>query len=185
MAVISVEHLNKSFKVKEKEKGFCGSMKAIIKPKYKEVHAVNDISFSVEEGEVIAFIGPNGAGKSTTIKMLTGILYPDSGNIEVLGIMLLLFVIEPVVSLIIDVAISLKEVVFNSDIFVVSNLLVVIISFSLVDIDCVELFEVRCVVSSFKVVVSNRGLVEGLLIWVVSILEVLNNISGTFVVSFG
>ena len=99
--------------------------------------------------------------------------------------MLLLFVIEPVVSLIIDVAISLKEVVFNSGIFVVSILLVVIILFSLVDIDCVELFEVRCVVSSFKVVVSNRGLVEGLLIWVVSILEVLNSISGTFVVSFG
>ena len=86
MAVISVEHLNKSFKVKVKEKGFVGSLKAIIKPKYKEVHAVNDISFKVEEGEVIAFIGPNGAGKSTTIKMLTGILYPDSGNIEVLGI---------------------------------------------------------------------------------------------------
>lgn len=86
MAVINVEHLNKSFKVKEKEKGFIGSMKAIIKPKYKEIHAVNDISFKVEEGEIIAFIGPNGAGKSTTIKMLTGILYPDSGSIEVLEI---------------------------------------------------------------------------------------------------
>ena len=86
MAVIKVEHLNKTFKVKEKEKGFAGSMKAIIKPKYKEVQAVNDISFNIEEGEVIAFIGPNGAGKSTTIKMLTGILYPDSGSVEVLGI---------------------------------------------------------------------------------------------------
>ena len=86
MAVIKVEHLDKTFKVKEKDKGFIGSMKAIIKPRYKEVHAVNDLSFSVEEGEVIAFIGPNGAGKSTTIKMLTGILYPDSGSIEVLGI---------------------------------------------------------------------------------------------------
>ena len=86
MAVISVEHLKKSFKVKEKEKGFIGSMKSILNPKYKEVQAVNDISFEVEEGEIIAFIGPNGAGKSTTIKMLTGILYPDSGKIEVLGI---------------------------------------------------------------------------------------------------
>ena len=86
MAVIKVEHLNKTFKVKEKEKGFIGSMKAIVKPRYKKVHAVNDISFEVEEGEIIAFIGPNGAGKSTTIKMLTGILYPDSGSIEVLGI---------------------------------------------------------------------------------------------------
>ena len=86
MAVISVKHLTKSFKVKEKEKGFIGSIKTILKPKYKEIQAVNDISFEVKEGEIIAFIGPNGAGKSTTIKMLTGILYPDSGNIEVLGI---------------------------------------------------------------------------------------------------
>ena len=86
MTVISVEHLSKSFKVREKEKGFVGSMKAIVKPSYKEIQAVNDISFEVEEGEVIAFIGPNGAGKSTTIKMLTGILYPDSGSIKVLGI---------------------------------------------------------------------------------------------------
>ena len=86
MSVISVEHLTKSFKVKEKEKGFIGSLKSIVKPKYKEIQAVNNISFQVEEGEIIAFIGPNGAGKSTTIKMLTGILYPDSGEIEVLGI---------------------------------------------------------------------------------------------------
>lgn len=86
MAIISVEHLTKSFKVKEKEKGFIGSLKSIVKTKFKEIQAVNDISFEVEEGEIIAFIGPNGAGKSTTIKMLTGILYPDSGKIEVLGI---------------------------------------------------------------------------------------------------
>lgn len=86
MTVISVKNLIKTFKVKEKEKGFIGSIKAILKPRYKEVKAVKNISFEVEEGEVIAFIGPNGAGKSTTIKMLTGILYPDSGNIEVLGI---------------------------------------------------------------------------------------------------
>ena len=86
MAVIRVQNLTKSFKVKEKEKGFIGSVKAILKLKYKEVQAVKDISFEVEEGEIIAFIGPNGAGKSTTIKMLTGILYPNSGSIEVLGI---------------------------------------------------------------------------------------------------
>ena len=86
MTVISVNHLTKSFKIKEKEHGFKGSIKAILKPKYKEVKAVNDISFEIDEGEVIAFIGPNGAGKSTTIKMLTGIIYPDSGDIQVLGI---------------------------------------------------------------------------------------------------
>ena len=85
MAVIEVKHLNKKFKVKEKEKGLKGSIKSIIKPKYKVKKAVNNISFEVEKGEIIAFIGPNGAGKSTTIKMLTGILYPDSGKINILG----------------------------------------------------------------------------------------------------
>ena len=86
MAIIEVEGLNKTFKVKAKEKGLKGSLKAIVKPEFKEIYAVNNISFNVEEGEMIAFIGPNGAGKSTTIKMLTGILYPDSGSIKVLGI---------------------------------------------------------------------------------------------------
>lgn len=63
-----------------------GSIKAIFLPQTEEIKAVDKISFSVEEGEVLAFIGPNGAGKSTTIKMLTGILYPDGGQVEVLGI---------------------------------------------------------------------------------------------------
>lgn len=86
MDVIKVAHLSKSFKVKVKEKGFTGSLKSIIRPKYKLIQAVEDISFTVEQGEILAFIGPNGAGKSTTIKMLTGILYPDKGNATVLGI---------------------------------------------------------------------------------------------------
>ena len=84
--VIEVKKLSKSFKVKVKEKGFIGSLKSIIKPKYKTIKAVNNISFNVEKGEIIAFIGPNGAGKSTTIKMLTGILYNDKGSISVMGI---------------------------------------------------------------------------------------------------
>ena len=86
MKVIEVKNLSKSFKVKIKEKGFKGSLKSIIHPKYKIIKAVNDISFDVEEGEMIAFIGPNGAGKSTTIKMLTGILYKNEGNIKVLDL---------------------------------------------------------------------------------------------------
>lgn len=86
MAIIEVKDLSKTFKVKLKEKGLKGSVKSIVRPDYKVVNAVNDISFSIDEGEVIAFIGPNGAGKSTTIKMITGILYPDSGSINVLGI---------------------------------------------------------------------------------------------------
>ena len=86
MAIIEVKNLSKDFKVKLKSKGFKGSLKSIIKPSYKTVKAVKNIIFEVEKGEVIAFIGPNGAGKSTTIKMLTGILYPDKGDIKVLGI---------------------------------------------------------------------------------------------------
>lgn len=85
MAVIQVDNLSKDFKVKVKEKGLKGSLKSLVKPKYKIIKAVKNVSFSVEKGEMIAFIGPNGAGKSTSIKMMTGILYPDKGNIDILG----------------------------------------------------------------------------------------------------
>lgn len=86
MAIITVENLVKNFKVKQKEKGLKGSLKSIVKPKYNIIKAVKNISFSVEKGEMIAFIGPNGAGKSTSIKMMTGILFPDSGKIDILGL---------------------------------------------------------------------------------------------------
>lgn len=86
MAIIEVKKLSKEFKVKVKDKGFKGSIKSIFKPKYKTIKAVKDISFEIEKGEILAFIGPNGAGKSTTIKMLTGILYPNKGSIKVLDI---------------------------------------------------------------------------------------------------
>lgn len=77
--LIRVENLCKEFKVKSK-----GESK-VFRPVYKTIGAVEDISFEIEKGEVVAFIGPNGAGKSTTIKMLTGIIQPTSGNISVLG----------------------------------------------------------------------------------------------------
>ena len=86
MAVITVKNISKEFKIKEKEKGLKGSVKSIFKPKYKIIKAVNNISFSIEKGEIIAFIGPNGAGKSTSIKMMTGILFPNKGEINVLGL---------------------------------------------------------------------------------------------------
>lgn len=86
MNIIEIKHLSKTFKIKEKEKGFKGSLKSIFKPKYKIKKAVNNLSLTVEKGEVIAFIGPNGAGKSTTIKMLTGILTPTKGEAIVAGI---------------------------------------------------------------------------------------------------
>ena len=86
MNVIETENLSKTFRVRQKEKGMKGSLKAIFKPQIQKIQAVDRISFHVEEGEILAFIGPNGAGKSTTIKMLTGILCPDSGSIKVLGL---------------------------------------------------------------------------------------------------
>lgn len=86
MQAIKAENLSKSFRVKRKEKGMRGSIRAILHPQTEEIKAVDGVSFTVEEGEILAFIGPNGAGKSTTIKMLTGILYPDGGKVEVLGI---------------------------------------------------------------------------------------------------
>lgn len=86
MAIIEVKNLNKEFKVKVKEKGLKGSIKSLFKPAYRKVKAVDNINFTVEKGEILAFIGPNGAGKSTTIKMLTGILYPDSGEVKVIDI---------------------------------------------------------------------------------------------------
>ena len=86
MAVITVKNLSKNFKVKVKEKGLKGSIKSIVKPKYKIIKAVKNISFLIEKGEMVAFIGPNGAGKSTSIKMMTGILFPDKGEIDILGL---------------------------------------------------------------------------------------------------
>ena len=85
MNAVKVTDLSKTFRVKHKEKGMKGSIRAIFHPQVTQVKAVDRISFAVKEGEMLALIGPNGAGKSTTIKMLTGILYPDSGSVEVLG----------------------------------------------------------------------------------------------------
>lgn len=86
MSIIKVKDLCKTFKVKTKEPGVMGSVRSVISPVYREIKAVDDISFEVEQGEILAFIGPNGAGKSTTIKMMTGILHPTSGCIEVMGL---------------------------------------------------------------------------------------------------
>ncbi len=83
--IIELAHVSRLFKIKQKQAGFGASFWSLIAPTYKEVHAVEDISFNVEEGEFLALIGPNGAGKSTTIKMLTGILTPTVGHINVYG----------------------------------------------------------------------------------------------------
>jgi len=85
MKIIEVNNLSKEYKykIKEDKKGLIYNL---LHEQKKSIKAVNNISFDVEEGETIAFIGPNGAGKSTTIKMLTGILYPTSGNIKICGL---------------------------------------------------------------------------------------------------
>jgi ABC-2 type transport system ATP-binding protein len=85
MAVVDVEKLSKVYPVKRKQPGFAGSLRALLRPIYNSVTAVDAISFRIERGEMVGFVGPNGAGKSTTIKMLTGILFPTSGSATVLG----------------------------------------------------------------------------------------------------
>lgn len=83
MAIIEVNNLVKKYKIIEKEEGLKGYLKHLVKPKYKEFKAVDGITFNIEEGELVGYIGENGAGKSTTIKMLTGLLTPTSGNVIV------------------------------------------------------------------------------------------------------
>lgn len=85
MSVVSVKSLKRHFRVHKKEPGLVGSVKSLFRRKYQTVKAVNGISFNINEGELIGFIGPNGAGKTTTLKCLSGLLYPTSGSVEVLG----------------------------------------------------------------------------------------------------
>ena len=85
MCFISVEGLSKTFKVLQRDSGLKNAFRSLIKRNYKYINAVDNVSFEIEEGEIVAYIGPNGAGKSTTIKMLTGILKPDKGIINVGG----------------------------------------------------------------------------------------------------
>jgi len=82
---IKVRDLSRNFKVHIKEPGLKGSIKGLFSRKYKTIEAVKKISFDVNQGEFIGFIGPNGAGKTTTLKMLSGLLFPTEGEIEVLG----------------------------------------------------------------------------------------------------
>ena len=83
--MIEVEHITKEYKVAKREAGFHNAVKALFSRKQDTVRALNDISFKIDDGEILAYIGPNGAGKSTTIKILCGILTPDKGNCIVDG----------------------------------------------------------------------------------------------------
>ena len=86
MSIISVKNLSKTFKKPIRKEGLGGMIKALFSRKYEEVHAVDGISFDIEEGEIVGYIGANGAGKSTTIKMMCGILHPTEGSISVDGL---------------------------------------------------------------------------------------------------
>lgn len=85
MTIIQIDQLTKTFVTTVKTPGLAGSLRALFRPVQREIQAVKGITFTVEQGERLAFIGPNGAGKSTTIKLLVGILYPTGGTATVLG----------------------------------------------------------------------------------------------------
>src|SRR5467141_967345 len=82
---ISVQELTKVFRVHEREEGLVATMRSLFQRHFKEVPAVQEVTFEIAEGEVVGFLGPNGAGKTTTLKMLSGLLYPTSGSARVLG----------------------------------------------------------------------------------------------------
>ncbi len=83
--MISVSNVSRIFKISKRDKGIAGGFKNVFTPKYEIKKAVDDISFCIPDGQSVGFIGPNGAGKSTTVKMLSGILHPNSGEINING----------------------------------------------------------------------------------------------------
>ena len=85
MSIIEVKQLTKSYRVYQKPEGLLASIKGLWNRKYKDVHAVRGIDLSVEQGEFVAFLGPNGAGKTTTLKLLSGVINPNSGTATVMG----------------------------------------------------------------------------------------------------
>jgi len=85
MPIIEANGLSKYYRVFQKKDGLLGALRGLVRRQYKEVRAVDDVSFAIEPGEMVAFLGPNGAGKTTTLKMLSGLIYPTSGSARVLG----------------------------------------------------------------------------------------------------
>lgn len=83
--MIQIEHLTKTYRIARKQPGFMASVKGLLIRAHEEVHAVRDITFTIDSGERVGFLGPNGAGKTTTLKMLAGLLMPTSGLVSVLG----------------------------------------------------------------------------------------------------
>jgi ABC-2 type transport system ATP-binding protein len=82
---IAVAGLSKTYKVSEREGGFGAAVRSFFRRRFRDVQAVQDVSFSIAPGEIVGFLGPNGAGKTTTLKMLSGLLHPTRGQAQVLG----------------------------------------------------------------------------------------------------
>ncbi|HZW30336.1 MAG TPA: ATP-binding cassette domain-containing protein [Isosphaeraceae bacterium] len=85
MSLIEANDLTKTYRVAQKNEGVLGALRGLYRREYREVRAVDRISFRIEPGEMVAFLGPNGAGKTTTLKMLSGLIYPTAGEARVLG----------------------------------------------------------------------------------------------------
>lgn len=83
--MITMEHVSKTYRIARRNAGLKEACKALFHREYETVHALDDVSFTIEDGEMVGYIGPNGAGKSSTIKILSGILTPDSGRALVDG----------------------------------------------------------------------------------------------------
>lgn len=83
--MIELKNINKTFKVAKRNAGFSEAVKALFKKEYTYINALQDVSFKIDDGEMVGYIGPNGAGKSSTIKIMSGILTPDSGECIING----------------------------------------------------------------------------------------------------
>ena len=83
--MITLEKINKTFRVAKRQAGFGRAVKALFSREHEQIHALEDVSFTIRDGEMVGYIGPNGAGKSTTIKIMCGILTPDSGACDIDG----------------------------------------------------------------------------------------------------
>jgi ABC-2 type transport system ATP-binding protein len=83
--MIELKNINKTFKIAKRNAGFAEAVKALFNKEYTYIHALNDVSFKINDGEMVGYIGPNGAGKSSTIKIMSGILTPDSGQCIING----------------------------------------------------------------------------------------------------
>ena len=83
--MITMENVCKSYRIAKRNAGFTEACKALFHREYEEIHALRNVSFTISDGEMVGYIGPNGAGKSSTIKILSGILTPDSGYVTVDG----------------------------------------------------------------------------------------------------